>query len=360
MTRLAAYLVRIFSADALALFAIVSFLLYMAQALRTFDVVTVKGQDLGTLAYQTMLSMPELIIAFAHLCIGIGLARGLGLLQQSHELHIIHTSRRTSALFGAMVTYTGVSVALVLLLSNFIDPLTQRQYGALQSDIAADLVRRTLTPNRFIEMTPGVTLVIGSRGQNGEIGSFFADDRREEARRTYIAETATLAVDDRGYVIKLRNGRIQNMSANQRYSEIEFATYDLAIDRISRAEGAPSAIEMMTTPEIVAAIAGGDTSGRLWRTAGTRLGEGLKTLALCAMVAAFAAFPRGERRGTRWLPLEIVVIIMAFVERLVSGYAPLAIPNLPFTGSVLIIAGSLAVLAWRLRALAAPRPVLVR
>lgn len=349
MTRLVAYLVRMFSVDALALFAIVSFLLFLAQVLRTFDVVTVKGQDLLTLAYQTLLSMPSLVVAFAHLCIGIGLARGLGAMQQSQELHIIHTSRRTRALFGAIAIYTALGTLIVLLLLNVVDPLSRRQTSALQADIAADLVRRTLTPNRFIELTPGVTLVIGSRGGNGEIGSFFADDRRGEdgRRQTYIARSATLAIDDRGYVVRLRDGTIQNMSGDGRYSEIAFATYDLAIDRLARSEDAPPGVAEMTTHDLVARVLAGEDRSSYRQTILRRLTDGLKTVAICVLVTALAAFPAPTRRR-RWVPLELVVLVAAFVELGITTYAPFG-RGFPNAGAILMLAASSALLAWRLR-----------
>lgn len=349
MTRLSAYLVRVFSADALALFVIVSFLLYLAQALRTFDVVTVKGQDFLTLGYQTLLSMPSLVVAFAHLCVGIGLARGLNALQQSQELHIIHSSRRTSALFGAIAIFSLVSMALVLLLLNVVEPMTRGQTKALQAAIAADLVQKTLVPNRFIELTPGVTLVIGSRGPDGEIVSFFADDRRgdEVRRRTYVAETATLAVDETGYIIRLRDGHIQNMSESNRYSEIAFASYDLAIDRLSGDEATATGLEEVTTPEFIARILSGDNRRPYWQHITRRMSDGLKTLAICALVTALAAFPRGNRRN-RWVPLELVVIVAAFIELGISGFGPL-VAIVPNPGAMLMLALSGALIAWKLR-----------
>ena len=213
MTRLAAYLVRIFSADALALFGVASLLLFLVQCLRSFDVVTVKGQDFLTLVGQSLLSMPTLAIAFTHVCIGIGLARGLRSLQLSQELHIIHASRRTRALFGAIATYTLACTAIIFVLVHVLEPATKRYFNTWAASVAADLVSRTLTPNRFVEFAPGVTLVIGSRGFNGEIGTFFADDRRSAGvRRTYIAQSASVSSDDQGYVIQLRDGSVQYMS----------------------------------------------------------------------------------------------------------------------------------------------------
>jgi uncharacterized membrane protein YhaH (DUF805 family) len=43
-----------------------------------------------------------------------------------------------------------------------------------------------------------------------------------------------------------------------------------------------------------------------------------RVYALCLLVAALAAFPRGRRNRT-FLPLEIVVVIIAFVDRVVTN-----------------------------------------
>jgi lipopolysaccharide export system permease protein len=350
MTRLAAYLVRMFSADALALFGVASLLLFLAQCLRSFDVVSVKGQDLLTLFGQAFLIMPTLAVAFAHVCIGIGLARGLRALQLSQELHIIHSSRRMPALFGAIATYAAGGAVLVLLLTNFIEPTTKRFYNGWVASVAADLVSRTLTPHRFVEVTSGVTLVIGTRGENGQLGSFFADDRRSPgARRTYIAESASVAADDKGYVLQLNNGAIQYMSKDSQFSEISFTRYDLAVERLTGAFDNAAGLDGLNSIDLIQrAIASGGTDYEVMRNLGLRFGEGLRVLAICLMVAVFSAFPHG-RRGTFEIPIEIVVIMAAFAERAFTANYMFATPLLPFSGPVLIAGASLLFLAWRLR-----------
>ena len=353
MTRLAAYLVRLFSADAIALFAIVSLLLYLAQVMRTFDLVTVKGQDLPTLLVQSLLSMPSVVVAFAYVCVGIGLARGLRALRQSNELQVIHASRRTSALFGGIATFTLLATLFVLVLTHLVDPVTSRYFNARQSDIAADLVSRTLTPGKFIEMAPGVTLVIGRRGANGEIGDFFADDRRDGGRRTFIAETATLAADERGFVIKLKDGSIQNMTADSRYSEISFAGYDLAIDRLSRRSDGPAGTSEVTSIELLAQILGGEAPRDAWGTIMSRFGVSMRVIAMCLLVTAIAAFPTGRRRGER-IPLEVIVIFAALLER-IAGVLPV-----PVDAPTLVTIGSLVAIALRLRLFSFVRPGFAR
>ncbi len=355
MTRLAGYLMRLFAAEALALFVLASVLLFFGQALRLFDVVSVKGQDIGTLVGQVLLTMPTIAIAYAPVCIAIGLARGLRNLQQSQELHIIHSSRRLSALIGGITGYVLISTLLMVLLTNIVEPTTRRHYNAWTASVAADLVSRILRPHRFVEVADGVTLVIGSRGSAGELGSFFADDRRNpKQRQTYIANSATVAADEEGYVIRLSDGAIQYMTDDGRFSEITFALYDLAAGRLTEAGKSGTSDADRTTPEIIAgAVAQGGIGAASLNSVLARIGEGTRVIAFCLFVVAAAFFPSGARGGTR-LPLEIVVLLVAFVERTSIAILPVS-PLFASGGSILILMAALLFLGGRLQWGQSPR-----
>jgi lipopolysaccharide export system permease protein len=341
-----------FVIDALALFAIASLLLFLMQCLRSFDVVAVKGQDLLTLVGQAVLTIPTLAIAFLHVCIGIGLARALRGLQQSQELHIIHSSRQTTSLFRAIAVYVVGGMILVLFLTNLIEPNTRKAFNTWSTNIAADLVGRTLLPHKFVQVTPGVTLVIGSRGANGTLDSFFADDARDpEIRRTYIAESAAVAADDEGYVLQLTNGSIQYTTNEARYSEVSFTRYDLAVDRLTASGG----IEGLDTVDTVQMLrTRGLDDATLGQLRG-RLGEAWRVLSICLLVAALAAFPHA-RRGAREFPIEIVVLAVAFVERGISSNLPSPVPFVPYSGVLAVAGVALGILAWRLRPRSTPVP----
>jgi lipopolysaccharide export system permease protein len=350
MTRLAGYLIRLFSAEALALFALAAALLFLAQALRMFDVVAVKGQDLGTLVGHVLLTMPTLAIAFAPVCIAIGLARGLRTLQQNQELHIIHSSRRVPALAGGIAGYIGIAVLLMVLLTNILEPTSRRYYSDWTARVAVDLVGRLLTPNKFIEVTPGVTLVIGSRGAGGELGSFFADDRRNpEVRRTYIAASASVAADDEGYILRLTDGAIQYMSEDSQFSEISFSRYDLAVGNLTEAARSGRGQEGTTSIEFIAdAVAKGTLEPHVQQVISARTGEGARVIALCLLVVALAFFPSGRRGGAQ-VPLEIVVLGAAFAERSMLANLLKVDPIFASWGAVVLIAGSLLMLFVRSR-----------
>lgn len=342
MKRLTAYLARLFVTDALILFGVVCFLLWLVNCLRSFDVVSVKGQGLLTLAMQGLLTMPPLATAFFYVCIGIGLARALQALQTNRELHIIHTSYGLGSLWRATAVVAGAGVVGVLLLSNFLEPYTNRRLNLLSASVAADLVSSTLKPGRFTQATPGVVLLIGGRSGDGEIQEFFADDRRDPlVRRTYVAESARVSTDGENYVIELRNGSLKNTEPDGRFSEITFGRYDISVELLSAPIGEPDPTYEKNSATLIAeAWASGDWSISLFTILGNRAAEGLRVIGICMLVLAMSGFPTG-RRSRFNMPMEAVVLLIAFGERGLSAYSPLG----PATGAlVMIVGGGVALL----------------
>ena len=355
MKRLTAYLARMFVTDALILFGVVCFLLWLVNCLRSFDVVSVKGQSIAVLAVQALYTMPPLAIAFFYVCIGIGLARALQALQANKELHIIHTSYGLGSLWRATAVVAGAGVVGVLLLSNFVEPYAYRRLNALSASVAADLVSSTLRPGRFTQVTPGVVLLIGGRGGNGEIREFFADDRRDpDMRRTYVAESARVASDGQTYVLELRNGSLQYNSKEGRFSEITFGRYDVNVDQLSQPIGQSNPMLERDTPSLVAeAMATGRWSPGLVSLLANRMAEGLRVIGMAMMVLALMGFPSG-RRARIPVPMEAGVLLIAFGERGLSAYSPLGTA----TGALAMIVVAGIALLVRVRPRALPRAVM--
>ncbi len=349
MKRLSLYLARLFAVDAIALFAVAVFLLFLIQCLRIFDVVSVKGQSILTLLGQALLTMPSLAVVFLYVCVGIGLGRALRNMQSNQELHIIHTSRGVPALLGAIWIYTGGCALIVLLISNFVEPYTTRQFNDWSASVTADLVGRTMRPHRFAEVVPGVNIVIGGRQGDGQLSDFFADDARApESRRTYVAKSAVVAQDDEGYVLQLVDGSIQYMTDTFQFSQVAFKRYDLALERLTGpTEYRDELAEKNSFDIVVGAISSGSWDANVVSVLIKRLGEALRVVAICVFVAALAAFPHGRRGGE--VPLELVVLGAAFLERGVASLPFIADRFGPMSGTTLLLAVSTVILLYRLR-----------
>lgn len=349
MSRLSGYLVRLFSKDALALLAVAAFLLFLGQCLRTFDIVSAKGQDFLTLIGQTALSMPSLVIAFSFICLAIGLGRGLRNLQQSQELHIIHSSRRLTALWGAIGIYVVGGIVFVMAMTNLVEPVAKRYHSDQTAAIAADLVSRTLTPHRFIEIAKGVTVLIASRSPGGQLGGFFAHDTRNKAMtRTFRANSALLAMDERGYVLQLSDGSVEYLSEDGEFSEVAFSRHDLAVEGLTGETVAGIGLEGVTTPDLMQrALADGKYSTEVILQLSHRFSEAWRVLSMGLFAAALAAFPHGQR-NRRQLPIEVTIIGIAFIERIISSAISVP-PLVPPPGTLLLAGYALVVILIKLR-----------
>jgi lipopolysaccharide export system permease protein len=350
MARLSRYLLRLFSIEAMALFAVAAFLLFLIQCLRLFDLVSSRGQSLLTLLGQAALGMPSLGIVFLYVCLAIGLGRALRGLQDRSELQIIHVSALVPALMRAVWTYALGGTAVLLFLAHIVDPASVRTTAAWSESIAADLVSRSMIPHRFTEIVNGVSMIIGSRDSEGQITDFFADDTRNpESRRTYVASSALITRDEQGFVLRLRDGAIQQFSATKRLSEISFARYDLALDELTgEAEDVDSLARTSSFDIFGKMLSGKDLTKAEQRALVRRSVEGLRVLAICLFVASLAAFPTGNRRRVA-APIELVALGAAFVERGITSYLKLPSPIDLTAGPLFLLVLGLVILAIRFR-----------
>ncbi|MEO6394446.1 MAG: LptF/LptG family permease [Devosia sp.] len=354
MSRLTRYLLKLFSLEAMALFAVVTSLLFLIQLLRLFDSIAARGQGLLTLMGQALLGIPSVGIVFLYICLGIGLGRALRNMQGSSELAIIHSSRLLAGLLRAIVAYIGFGVVALLLIAHIVEPLSQRTASRWSASIAADIVGRSLVPHKFINLVGGVTVSIGSRAYDGSVSNFFADDNRDPAsRRSYLADTAFIGQDERGYVLQLHDGVVQFQTSAKDYGEFSFDRYDLVLDQLTNEKVDVDTIAETTSIDL---IAGRGWSKEVQTVLIRRSVEALRVAAMCLLVAGLAGFPSGARRRIE-IPIELVVLGVAFAERGLTAWAPMPGPAARITGGLLLLVIAVLALAWRLRAF---RPVSIR
>ncbi|HHG89084.1 MAG TPA: LptF/LptG family permease [Devosia sp.] len=349
MSRLARYLLIQFTRDSLALYLVAAFLVWITQMLRLFDLVTAKGQDMFTLAGQAFLTTPPLAREIVYICMGIGLARAFRSLQQSRELHTIHISRRVPAIWSALFVFSLGGALIALFISNWAEPASRKTAARWSAEIAADLLGRTLTPGRFTEFSDGLVLHIGGRRPDGTIVDFFADDSRaDDVRRTYLADSAIIISGEDGFQISLRDGRLQVLPDDDRYSEVAFARYDLAIASLTDPVELKNPLRQRDTATIVRrAVQTGNLPDNARRELHKRMAEGTRVVGISLLVAALTAFPHA-RRKREILPLELLVLAMAFAERAASNFAGLSGNWGYYSGPAAMLTAAVLIFGWRL------------
>lgn len=344
MSRLSLYLSKLFAVQALALFVIVLILVWITQALRLFDLVTAKGQDLLTLLLQASLTTPPLSRSMIYVCMGIGIVRALQALQTSRELHAIHSGRRVRALWSGLAVFVLGGVIAILLVTNWLEPAAKRAYATSSEQIAADLLGRALNPNKFSEVVPGLVVVIGGRRPDGTVTDFYADDTRDpKARRTYLAASAVIVLDEDGYNLSLKDGALQYQRAGGKFTEIGFSSYQLGLDRPEALNSAAEIGESDTWTLLSNARASGQMSDAVWREIEQRFSEASRVIALSLLAAAMAGFPHA-RRGNGFLPAEVIILVVGLGERALSAVVADGAITGHSTGAVIIFGAALLII----------------
>jgi len=321
LDRLSRYLQSQFFAQALTIFAAGGALIWLMQLLRLFDLVSAKGQNFLTLMGQSGLTTPTFARSILYVCFAIGLVRGLRALQSSRELHTIHAGQRTDALWKAIISFTLAGAAIVTLVTNYIEPHSRRISADWSAEIAADVVGRALVPGRFTEIEDGLVFSISARRRDGTLVDFFFDDTTNETRRTYFAETASVFQDETGYQLILNNGAIQYESAErQGLSQIRFAQYHISLASLIDAASRATSAAQTDSFGLMAKVLEGSATGEEIKMLNERFADTLRALAICALAAAFCAYPDGGR-GRRRMPMELVILLVAFAEQAVSAFS---------------------------------------
>ncbi len=321
MDRLSRYLQTQFFAQALTIFAAGGALIWLMQLLRLFDLVSSKGQNFFTLMGQSALTTPTFARSILYVCLAIGMARALNALQSSRELHTIHAAQRTSSLWSAIGSFTLLSGLAVTLVTNWVEPHSQRISANWSAEIAADVVGRALVPGRFTEIEAGLVFSISARERDGTLRDFFFDDTTNDTRRTYFAETASVFQDENGYQLILNNGAIQYESAERLgMSQIEFGQYHISLSSLIDAATARQGDAQIDSFTLLTRIAAGEAQPSTISLLHERFADTLRTFAMCAIAAIMCAYPSGARNRRRF-PVELTILLVAFCEQAISAFS---------------------------------------
>ena len=152
-------------------------------------------------------------------------------LSNESELIIMRVSGLSSSRLARPVAFFGLIVAAVMLtITNFAIPYSQKQLNLREHQIGANLSAKLLREGQFIHPMQNATIFIESITSDGELENIFLSDRRDpDVTRTYSAKTAYLLLQEKGAKLVMLNGitQIHNVISNN-LSTTTFT--DLAFD----------------------------------------------------------------------------------------------------------------------------------
>ena len=200
----------------LSALGVLTFMIWITQALREFDLLTTKGQSLLTFLAVTGLGVPSLVMIIAPIALFIAILYSLNKLNSDSELIVMSASGLSPArLMRPFATLTLVAAGLVAIMSVYVMPWSFHALRDLITEVRSDFLTRVVRAGTFTTLEQGFTFHYRERGPNGELLGVFMQDRRDPAKVTsYLAERGqTVSTDDASYLV-LEKGSVQREQAN--------------------------------------------------------------------------------------------------------------------------------------------------
>jgi len=209
-------------------------IVWIALALRQFNVVTSQGQDTWMLIKMTSLAVPNLMAVIAPFSFLIAALHTLNRLNTDSELIVISASgaKVWTAARPLLLLAFLVSIFLAFV-SHFAQPWSMRQLREYMVQVRSDLLTQVIQPGRFTSPESGLMFHIRDRDADGELLGLVMHDTRDKAQsQSYLAEHGTLVKQDgTAYLVMTSGHIIRRTDANGPPQIVAFDKYIVDLDR---------------------------------------------------------------------------------------------------------------------------------
>ena len=207
---------------------------WIALALRQFNVVTTQGQDTWMLIKMTSLAIPNLMAIIAPFSLLIATLHTLNRLNTDSELIVLSTSGSKVWTVARPLLLLALIVSLFLaFVSHLAQPWSMQLLRNYMVKVRTDLLTQVIQPGRFSSPEPDLMFHIRDREANGELVGLVMHDTRDKAQsQSYLAEHGTIVKQDgTAYLVMSAGHIIRRTDANEPPQIVAFDKYVVDLDR---------------------------------------------------------------------------------------------------------------------------------
>ena len=183
---------------------------WIALALRQFNVVTSQGQDTWMLVKMTSLAVPNLMAIIAPFSYLIAALQTLNRLNTDSELIVLSASGSKVWTAARPLLFLALLVSIFLMfVSHLAQPWSMRLLRDYMVQVRSDLLTQVIQPGRFTSSEDGLMFHIRDRDADGELLGLVMHDTRDKAQsQSYLAEHGTIVKQDGTAYLLMTNGHI--------------------------------------------------------------------------------------------------------------------------------------------------------
>jgi lipopolysaccharide export system permease protein len=240
MTGLDRYMLRQCLSVMIFVTAALSAAVWLAQSLRLVDLIVNRGLSAEVFLYLALLILPRFFDIVLPIGAFIAVLFIFNRLISESELVVMRAAGLSPlTLARPVLVLAGIAFVVLLSLSAYFLPASNREFKDLQFEIRNRFVSSLLQEGRFTNLSDKLTIYIGGRNERGEVNGLLINDERDpEQPITIFAERGAFADAGDGSRIIMVNGNRQKYDrANGKLSLLTFDRYTLDLDTMRDAPG---------------------------------------------------------------------------------------------------------------------------
>jgi lipopolysaccharide export system permease protein len=240
MTTLNRYILRQCLSMMLFVTAALSAAVWLAQSLRLVDLIVNRGLSVEVFLYLALLILPRFLDIVLPIGAFIAVLFVFNRLTSESELVVMRSAGLGPlALARPVFLLAGIAFVMLMALSAYFLPASNREFKDLQFEIRNRFVSALLQEGAFTTISDKLTIYVGSRNERGEvIGLLINDERDPQQPVTIMADRGAFADAAGGSRLIMVNGNRQRFDrASGKLTVLTFDRYTLDLDMLRDAPG---------------------------------------------------------------------------------------------------------------------------
>jgi lipopolysaccharide export system permease protein len=327
-------------------------IVWTTQVLGRIDLVTDSGQSALTFFEIATLILPSIIPIVVPFALIIAVAQTLSVMNTDSELVVVAAAGASRMTIVRPIILLALAASVFsFAVDNGVDPYARERGRQLVAAARADLLSLVIQEGTFRKIDEGLFVQVGERLPDGQLGSIFVADSREEGiDLVYYAKKGAVVENDEKSLLVMADGVVHRKTPEGEVSVIRFTSYAFDLSAFSSSD---DKITMFPKDRTIAYLLNPDPNDRIFQQKPQsfraelhrRFTEWLYPLVFALIALAVAGDARSHREA-RINPLITAVTIALFVRWLgffATNQAQSSAAFTPFAYAVPIVASALAI-----------------
>jgi lipopolysaccharide export system permease protein len=327
-------------------------IVWTTQVLARIDLVTDSGQSALTFFEIATLILPSIIPIVIPFALIIAVAQTLSVMNTDSELVVISAAGASRMMIVRPIILLALMASVFsFAVDNGVDPYARERGRQLVAAARADLLSLVIQEGTFRKVDEGLFVQVGERLPDGQLGSIFVADSREEGvDLVYYAKKGAVVENEDKSLLVMADGVVHRKTPAGEVSVIRFTSYAFDLSAFSSSSGE---IRMFPKDRTIAYLLDPDPNDPVFQQKPQsfraelhrRFTEWLYPLVFALIALAVAGDARSHREA-RINPLITSITIALFVRWLgffATNQAQSSAAFTPFAYAVPLVASAVAI-----------------